>query len=277
MCPSRCIRSGSIWYLFVPLLVMWKHIYFKTILLAYRVTRLSSCPGSSLRAGRGLIHVCLLHHTLHWLRTQSELSKVLLCFLVSDSVSPVMLSRSLPIMTESRTSLPVSSFVHSTGRMPTQFREHLFHIRPWTRCWGMQGSTKYSPVVLERWHCPHHPPSRQVTTHSSLLHWWDLSSLPSASTFNTLVPNNRGPAIVSWTTQCQVSEASSKWMCLLPDCMFGYYQQFPRNKTLTEGGILVVRRPGGRKVSGLQCHSRHPMPHATVGVPHPIVLGVWAL
>ena len=61
-CPSRCIVSGSIWYLFVPLLVMWKHTYFQTMLLVYHVRCLPSCPGSSLRAGQSPIGVCSLHH-----------------------------------------------------------------------------------------------------------------------------------------------------------------------------------------------------------------------
>lgn len=137
---------------------------------------------------------------------------------------------------------------------------------------GNSGWTKYNPAVLGRWQCLRNPPGRQVMARSSLLHWRDLSPLSSTSIFNTLVPNNQGPAIVSWTMQSQVSEASSKLVHLLPDCTFGYYQQFPRNKTLTTGGILVVRRPGGRKVSGPQCHSWHTMPHTTVSVPCPTVL-----
>lgn len=97
---------------------------------------------------------------------------------------------------------------------------------------GNTGWTKYNPVVLGRWQCLRNPPGRQVMAHPSLLHWKDLSPLSSTSIFNPLVPNDQGPAIVSWTMQSQVSEASSKFVHLLPDCTFGYYQQFPRNKNL---------------------------------------------
>lgn len=133
-------------------------------------------------------------------------------------------------------------------------------------------------MVLGRWHCPETTQQADNDTFipalpASLL----LPLLVLCLHTHTFFPQNQGPAIVSWITQCQVSEASSKLMCFLPDCMFGCYQQCLRNKILTEEEILVVRRPGGRKVSGQQCHSGDPRPQTTVGVPCPIVLWAWPL
>lgn len=100
----------------------------------YHVTHLPSCPGSSLRVRQGLICVYILPPP------HPALAMYSVC-----AVFP-FLTQSLLVMPSHGLSLwwhgqgPANLFPPSLIlQRRTQFREHLFHVRPWSRCWGIRG------------------------------------------------------------------------------------------------------------------------------------------